>query len=62
MESKPKKTYQRYSNKVTKITVKCTPKEKRKFDEIVAATHKSKTAHVLDMINSTYRELFIDGV
>jgi hypothetical protein len=51
---------QKYSNKNTNITVKCTPKQKMKFDEIVEKTNKSKTEYILGWIEDTYRELFLN--
>lgn len=49
-----------YTGKWTSITVRCSPRQKMKFDEIVTATHKSKTEHIMEYIESKYRELFID--
>lgn len=50
----------RYSNKNTTISIKVTPKQKFKFDEIVEETHKSKTEHIIQWIDNEYRELFLN--
>lgn len=60
MEEKEKKHYQKFTNKNQTISVKCSRKQKMKFDEIVEATRKSKTDHILDMIEEKYRELFLN--
>lgn len=55
------KQYQHpYSGKWTRISVRCTPKQKMKFDEIVTETGKSKTQMVHEMIETQYRKLFIE--
>lgn len=57
-----KKQYQHpYVGKWTQIAIRCTPRQKMKFDEVVTATHKSKTQLIHEMIETKYRELFIDG-
>lgn len=54
------KYIQHYSNKHTAISIRCAPRDKLRFDEIVAATNKSKTQYILEMIDEKYRELFLD--